>query len=45
MILRDGNLIISTSVNTITELKPYAYQIIEQDTVEVECNYILKNSY
>jgi len=45
MILRDGNLIISTSVNSITELKPYAYQIIEQDTVEVECNYILKNSY
>ena len=26
--LKDGNLIIKTSVNTITELAPFAYQII-----------------
>ena len=40
--LKEGNVVISTSVNTITELRPYAYQIIDNDTVEVLCNYVLK---
>ena len=41
LLLKDGNLIVSTSVNTISELQPYAYQIINFDTVFVECNYVL----
>ena len=37
--LKDGNLIVSTSVNSVTELNPYAYQIINFDTVVIACNY------
>ncbi|MCL2326916.1 MAG: gliding motility-associated C-terminal domain-containing protein [Bacteroidetes bacterium] len=36
-----GNLIITTSVNEVIEQKPYAYQIIGNDTVAVECSYNL----
>ena len=39
-----GNLIITTSVNSVVEQKPYAYQIIAGDTVEVECAYNLQRS-
>ena len=42
--LRKGNLIISTSVNNITELKPFAYQIIDGKKNEVACDFILKNN-
>ena len=37
-----GNIYISTSVNTIIEHFPYAYQIINGIEVEVACNYKLK---
>ena len=37
--INKGNLIVTTSVNTVTELKPYAYQLIDNDTIEVVCNY------
>jgi gliding motility-associated-like protein len=40
--LEAGNLHITTSVNTIKEYQPYAYQIINGNNVEVRCNYILK---
>ena len=40
--LHEGSIIITTSVNTVTELRPYAYQIIDNDTIEVLCNYVLK---
>jgi len=39
-----GNLTISTSVNEITELKPFAYQIIAGDTVEVPARFTLKDN-
>ena len=42
--LKDGNLIVSTSVNSVTELNPYAYQIINFDTVVIACNYALKKN-
>lgn len=42
--VESGNLIIGTSVNEIIEHKPYAYQIINGDTVEVECNYVLNKN-
>ena len=41
--LNNGNLLIKTSVNTITEHKPYAYQMINDIEVEVVCNYKLNN--
>ena len=37
-----GNLVINTSVNSIVEYRPYAYQIIEGIEVEVACVYHLK---
>ena len=43
--LSNGNLIIQNSFNSITELAPYAYQVFNSDTVEVKCNYVLKNNH
>ncbi|MDD4150097.1 MAG: PKD domain-containing protein, partial [Bacteroidales bacterium] len=42
--IENGNLIISTSVNTVTELKPYSFQILDGDTVEISCKYVLKRN-
>jgi len=44
--LSQQNLIITTAVNQITELKPFAYQInTKGDTVEITCKYkILKGN-
>ena len=39
--LKNEHLIIKTSINEITEHKPYAYQIVEGVTKEIPCNYIL----
>ena len=41
---KNGQLKITTSINTIYELKPYAYQIINGKQQEVICNYQLINS-
>lgn len=52
--LEKENLIIKTSVNIVEEVKPFAYQIVNNDTVKVICNYslvgnvlsfVLSNSY
>ncbi len=40
----NGKLRITTSINTIYELKPYAYQTINGRQHEVACNYQLNNS-
>ena len=37
----EGDLIIYTSVETIIEKKPYAYQITDNGKKEVDCQYIL----
>ena len=38
--VKDGNLIVTTSVSQITELKPFAYQVNNNgDTIEVGCRY------
>ncbi len=42
--LSKGNLIIETSVGRIVEQKPYAYQLIDGERIEVKCNYILKDN-
>ncbi len=39
--LDDGNLIIETTVQTVIEQRPYAYQIIDGKEVEVPCEYVL----
>ncbi len=41
--LKDGNLIIETSVGKVVEVKPYAYQIVNGTQKEVVCNYKLEN--
>ena len=41
--LNNGKLLINTSVNKITEHKPYAYQMINNIETEVACNYKLNN--
>ncbi len=44
MYLNDGNLIINTSVGQMMEMKPVAYQYINDNRTEVACNYRLKNN-
>lgn len=39
----DGALVITTSVNEVYEQKPFAYQLIENDTIEIPCSYKLDN--
>ncbi|MDD3877880.1 MAG: gliding motility-associated C-terminal domain-containing protein [Bacteroidales bacterium] len=39
-----GNLLVKTSVGDITELKPYAYQIINGDTIDVACKFLLSRN-
>ncbi|MBT3418504.1 MAG: T9SS type B sorting domain-containing protein [Flavobacteriales bacterium] len=41
--LKNGNLIVKTSVNSVTELTPYSYQIINGKEIEVESHFKLKN--
>src|SRR5690606_3497315 len=40
----NGDLQIRTSVNTVTEQKPYAYQIINGKEQEVPCKFVLKGN-
>jgi gliding motility-associated-like protein len=40
----NGQLKITTSVNSVFELKPYAYQIINNKKTAIPCSYILKNN-
>ena len=42
--LSKGRLVIATSVNKITEEKPYAYQVVNEKVTEIACNYTLKNN-
>ncbi len=42
--LKDGDFCYSTSVNTVKESKPYAYQIVNGIEVEVACRYVLKKN-
>ena len=42
--LRNNNLIIETSVNTVTELSPFAYQIINDSIIPVKCKFRLNHN-
>ena len=42
--LKDGRLILYTALNVILEERPYAYQIINQKNIQVNCQYKWKNN-
>jgi gliding motility-associated-like protein len=42
--IKDGDLIITTSLGIITEKKPFAYQLINGTKRKVECHYVLNNN-
>ena len=42
--IKDGDLIVSTTVGQVTEMKPYAYQYINDNKVEVPCRYRLQGN-
>lgn len=44
LVLKNGNLIIKTSIGEVQELKPYAYQYTEEGRKEVRCSYHIKGS-
>ncbi len=39
--IRNGKLVLGTSVRTVKELAPFAYQMVGSTLVEVECEYLL----
>lgn len=41
--VKDGKLLIQTSVGTVEELQPYAYQYADGQRVEVPCRYSVKD--
>jgi gliding motility-associated-like protein len=41
--LNQGNLILKTSINEMTEQKPFAYQLINGEQIPVPCYFVLKN--
>lgn len=42
--ITNGNLLIGTSLGEMTELKPFAYQFINGERVEIPCDYKLDNN-
>lgn len=40
--LRKGQLIVKTSVEQVVEDKPFAFQVINGDTIEVPCRFVLE---
>jgi len=40
----NGDLYIKSSVNEITELSPYAYQVIDGKKMQIECKFIIGNN-
>lgn len=40
--LKQGNLVVKTSVNELTEMQPYAYQEINGKKIQVPCEFRLK---
>ena len=43
LFINDGHLHIQTSVNTLIEQAPYAYQFIEGEKQAISCRYVLQN--
>lgn len=45
LFLKNGALIVETSIGQVTEQKPYAWQIIKGKKTEVTCEYVFKNDH
>ena len=45
MQLANGDLVLKTSIGPVTDLKPYAYQIVNGEPREVNCVFALKGSH
>ena len=41
--LRKGNIVLQTSVGEIIEVKPFAYQTINDKQIEIEAEFVLKD--
>ncbi|PZF72134.1 DUF7948 domain-containing protein [Taibaiella soli] len=41
--IKNGNLVIGTSVGEVQEMKPYTYQYTDGGRKEIACRYVLKN--
>ncbi len=41
LVLRNGNVVVKTSISDVVEMKPYAYQIVDGKEIEVKCDYVL----
>ncbi len=39
----EGSLIVQTSINKVTELKPYAYQEINGQQIKIPCKFLLRD--
>ncbi|HEX8515092.1 MAG TPA: PKD domain-containing protein [Bacteroidia bacterium] len=42
--LKNGSLVLKTSLNEMVEQEPYAYQVIDGKEVEVPCKFVLKDN-
>lgn len=42
--LKNGSLVMKTSINEMVEEKPYAYQVINGEKVEVPCKFVLEGA-
>ncbi|OWY25149.1 PKD domain-containing protein [Sphingobacteriales bacterium UPWRP_1] len=42
--VKNGHLYIGTSITEVTELSPYAYQLIDGKTVSVDCRYVVNGN-
>jgi gliding motility-associated-like protein len=42
--LRDGKLMLKTSLNELVEQRPYAYQLIDNQLIEVPCEFDLEDT-
>ncbi|MDD2530472.1 MAG: gliding motility-associated C-terminal domain-containing protein [Bacteroidales bacterium] len=41
--LKNENLVLSTSLGQLVEVKPYAYQIINGDSIKIDAKFVLNN--
>jgi len=42
--IKDNQLVVTTSVNEVIELQPFAYQIFDGEKIPIRCNYKLKKN-
>lgn len=40
---KEGSVLIKTSLGSVTEMRPYAYQMVKGKKKKVDCNYVIRN--